>query len=182
MATRPGKHTQKKRSTEKNLKLLVTLKKVHNFYISSTVICHTRYIMSQEKILPIFAIIVLIIGVAASVFVYATETQNASETTIIITINGNSYTIPQLMTSGTYKTISTDDGEKAGVALDQLIIRSDVECPSCHDYTIKAKDMYQQTITWENVQQGIFTDDARVYFPNLAHTFWVNDVRTIEVV
>lgn len=78
-------------------------------------------------------------------------------------------------------TIYTDDGEKTGIPLDELIIFAGVSCPSCHEYCIIAADGYQQTVTWETMQTGIFTQDHRVYFPEFAHSFWVRNVIKIEM-
>ncbi len=101
-----------------------------------------------------------------------------------ITINNQAFTIEQLFVEGEPRTILTDEGEKTGIALDQLILSAGVECPSCHTYTIKAFDphSYQQTATWELMQQGVLTDYARVYFPDVAHAFWVYNVEEIEVI
>ena len=40
----------------------------------------------------------------------------------------------------------TDEGEKSGISLKDLILKTGISCPSCYEYTIKAKDGYQQTV------------------------------------
>ena len=82
---------------------------------------------------------------------------------------------------GGQRVIETDEGEKTGIALDELIITVGVGCVNCHEYTIKAKDGYQQTVNWDILKTGILTDYGRVYFPDTAQTFWVRDVIEIEV-
>jgi len=137
--------------------------------------------MGKEKLIPIFAMIVLLIGTISSIYVHATQT-DTDEDTDIITINGQEYTLEHLFSVIKPRTVETEDGEKSGIALDELIIYVGVGCPACHEYAIKEKGPYQQTVAWENMQNGILTDYGIVYFPNLAHAFWVYNVGSIEVI
>jgi hypothetical protein len=132
--------------------------------------------IAREKVVPLFAIVCLLIGMSATIYVQASI---SSKTTI--TLNGNDYTVDQLFTLGTIRIITTDDGEKSGIALDDLMLKVGIGCPSCHQYTFKAKDGYQQTVNWELMQQGVLTKDRRVYFSNTAHALWVRDVIQIGV-
>lgn len=132
--------------------------------------------MGKEKLIPILAMSVLLIGIFSAVYVNATQVNKDT-----ISINGYDYTINQLFSMGTTRTIKTDEGEKTGLALDDLMSKMGVSCLSCHSYVIKAKDRYQQTISWDIMQTGILTDYGRVYFPDTAHTFWIRDVVKIEV-
>jgi len=132
--------------------------------------------MGKEKIIPILAISVLLLGVFSALYVNATQVNKDT-----ITINGNDYTISQLFSMGTKRTINTDEGEKTGIALDDLILKVGVGCPTCHTYIIKAEDKYQQTISWDILKTGILTDYGRVFFPDTAHTFWIRNVIEIEV-
>ena len=132
--------------------------------------------MGKEKIIPILALIVIVIGGTSTAYVYVTQIDKDT-----ITINGEEYTIDQIFYMGEIKTIQTIEGEKTGVALDDLIIKAGVGCPSCYEYTIKAKDGYQKTINWEIMKTGILTDIKKVFFPNTAKAFWVGDTVEIEV-
>lgn len=133
-------------------------------------------IMGKEKIIPIFALIVILVGIFSTIYVNGTNIDKDT-----IKINGQDYTIDQLFSMGKIRVIETDEGEKTGIALDDLIPKMGVGCPQCVKYTIKAKDKYQQTVDWDIMKTGILTDNCRVYFPDTAHSFWVRDVIEIEV-
>lgn len=133
-------------------------------------------ITGKEKIIPIFAMIVLLIGIFSAIYVHATHIDMNT-----IKINGQDYTLDQLFSIGVMRTIKTDEGEKTGIALDDLILKVGTGCPQCHEYTIKAKDRYQQTVNWNIMKTGILTDYGKVFFPDTAHAFWVRDVIEIEV-
>ena len=79
------------------------------------------------------------------------------------------------------ETIDTDEGEKTGIALDEVIKSAFIGCIDCNDYTIKAKDGYQQTLSWNVIKTGVLTENKRVFFPDTAQSFWVRDVVEIEV-
>lgn len=141
--------------------------------------------LGKEKLIPILAILVLIIGSSSSLYVYATQNEtsniNSDNFDRSIIIGENEILISYAFENIEEITIETDDGEKTGIPTDELIVLSGIECPSCHKYTIKAEDNYQKTVNWENMQNGILTKESRVYFPDLAHAFWVRDVIEIEV-
>ena len=75
----------------------------------------------------------------------------------------------------------SDDEEKTGASLEELMTKTGVSCTSCSQYTFKAKDGYQQTVDYEILKTGILTKNKRVFFPNTAHTLWVRDIIEIEV-
>lgn len=129
-----------------------------------------------KELIPIIAMIVLLIGTFSTLYVHATQINKDT-----ITINAQEYSIDQLFSIVDTKTIETSEGEKTGIALDDLMIKVGISCTSCNDYTIKAKDKYQQTINWNVMKTGILTDYSTVYFPDTAHTFWVRNVIEIEV-
>jgi len=133
-------------------------------------------ITGKEKLIPIFAMIVLLIGTFSAIYVHATQINKDT-----ITIYGQEYTTDQLFSIADTRTIETDEGEKTGIALDDLMVKVGVGCPSCHKYVIKARDKYQQTVNWNVMKTGILTDYGKVYFPDTAHSFWVRDVIEIEV-
>jgi hypothetical protein len=132
--------------------------------------------IGKEKIIPIIAMIVLLIGIFSAIYVNATQINKDT-----ITINEKEFTIEQLSRFTLSKTILTDEGEKNGIALDDLIYKIGIECGECNEYTFKAKDGYQQTVNWDLMQKGVLTDYSRVYFSDTAHVLWVRDVIEIEV-
>ena len=71
--------------------------------------------------------------------------------------------------------------KKTGVALEDMVPIVGVGCPSCHEYTIKAKDGYQKTVGWDIMKTGILTDIKKVFFPDIPKAFWVGDIVEIEV-
>ena len=135
--------------------------------------------MGKEKIIPILAMTVLVIGSFSALFVHANQLIVEKDT---IVVNGEKFTTKELFESVNLRTIQTDEGNKTGLALDELIIYSGVNCPLCHKYTIKAKDPYQKTVNWDDMKKGVFTDYERVYFKDKAHAYWVYDVVEIEVI
>lgn len=132
--------------------------------------------MGKDKLIPVFAMILLLIGISATIYVHATQINKDT-----ITIKGEEYTIDQVFTLAKIKNITTDDGEKTGVCLEDLINKVGVSCTSCNTYIFKAKDGYQQTVDCKTLKTGILTKDRRVIFPDTAHALWVRDVIEIEV-
>ena len=138
----------------------------------------------KEKLIPILAMTVLVIGIISTIYVNANE-NNQRPPGAVITIYGNQYSFNELNEIFQNITIETDDGEKIGIPLEQIIPYSGVNCPSCNKYTFKASDSYQQTALWKDVITSVLTYDdeynLRVYFSDLAHTFWVYNLIEIEV-
>ena len=132
--------------------------------------------MGKEKLVPIIAMILLLVGVSSALYVHASQVDK-----VTIKINGQEYTIDQIFSIASAKSIQTDDGEETGASLEELISKTGADCSSCTEFTFKAKDGYQQTVTREMIETGILTSSCRVFFPDTAHSFWVRDVIEIEV-
>lgn len=137
---------------------------------------HAPMNLGKEKIIPILAMVLLLIGVFSAVYVHATQINKET-----ITINGEEYTIDEIFSISESKSIEIDEGAKTGVSLSDLMIKVGIKCPNCNKYTFKAKDGYQQTVDFETLETGIITEYSRVYFPDTAHAMWVRDVIEIEV-
>ena len=137
--------------------------------------------MGKDKLIPVLAIIFLIIGLSSSLYVHAKEQQIKTESSEYITFKGVQYNLEELFSKIEQRTIETDEGEKTGIALDIMIMYMGIDCSTCHSYVFKAKDSYQQTVSWENIQNGILTEDSRAIFSDTAHALWVRDVIEIEV-
>ena len=132
--------------------------------------------MGKDKLIPIFAMIVLLIGISSALYVHATQVNKDT-----ITFNGEEYTIDEIFILSETITIDTDDGEKTGASLDDFVKKTSNKCASCSMYTIKAGDGYQKTIEYDILKTGIITKNRRVFFPDTAHALWVSDVIEIEV-
>ena len=135
-------------------------------------------IVNKEKIIPFLAMIVLLIGISSSLYVHASQLNTNTDS---LTINDIEYNLDVLFEEITTKSIETDDGIKTGIALDHLIEYTGASNPSQYEYIIKASDSYQKTILWDNFKEGILSEEKRVYFPDLAHAFWVSNIIEIEV-
>ncbi len=136
--------------------------------------------IERKNIIPFLAMTVLIIGSISTLYVHANQSLQTVNADSII-INDDPFQLQQLFTTYSNTTIETDDGIKTGIVLSEIITSLNLNCPSCHRYLIKASDGYQQTVDWNDMQQGILSNEKRVYFPHLAHAFWVRDVTEIEV-
>jgi hypothetical protein len=133
-------------------------------------------IKGKEKIIPILALIVILISGSSTAYVYLSQIEKET-----ITINGEDYTIEQLFIMSDTKIIQTVEGEKAGISLEDMIQKIGISCPDCYEYTIKAKDGYEKTVSWDILSTGILTDNYRVFFPDTPKAFWVRDIIEIEV-
>lgn len=131
--------------------------------------------MGKEKFIPIFAIAILLIGIFASVYVFATQVN-----TDTILIDGKAYTIDQIFSFTKPRAFVSLNF--SGVALDDLIMKTYAGCSSCHKYTLTGEDGYQKTVTWDNMKNGLLTKDGRVVFSDLPKAFMVRNVVKIEAV
>ncbi len=134
----------------------------------------------KQNILPLLAITVLLIASVSTLYVHATQTQHPIDPESI-TINDHSFAMQDLFQTFSNKIVQTDDGEKTGISLSDLLLTTDLDCPPCHSYILIASDGYQQTVAWEDMKRGILTYEKRSYFPHLAHAFWIRDIIEIEV-
>jgi len=130
--------------------------------------------MGKDRLLPIFALLILITACASSIYVYATQT-----TTDSVLINGQQYTIDQLFSLTNPR--SLNDSQYSGIALDDLIVKTGTSDPEQHTYVLKGADGYEKTVTWENMKNGVLTMDRSSVFSDLPKAFRVKDIVTIEV-
>jgi len=128
--------------------------------------------MEKKKLIPIFAIIVILVGIGSSVYVNAAQVDLKH-----INVNGQDYTIDQLFDISEEKTYET----YSGIALDDLMVKTGVENPEKHEYTIIGADGYQQTVKWENMINGLLTKDGKSIFSDLPKAFRVKDIVEIKV-
>jgi hypothetical protein len=129
--------------------------------------------MGKDRLLPIFAILILIISCISSTYIYATQ---ATANTILV--NEQKYTIDQLFSLVQPRTLN----ESTGIALDDLMLKTGVTHPEQYRYTLRGSDGYEKTVTWENMKNGVLTKDGQSYFSDLPKAFRVKNVITIEVI
>ena len=130
--------------------------------------------MGKDRVLPFFALLVLLIGSVSSLYVYAVQTNTET-----ITVNGQPFTLAQINTLVKTRVFPTLN--YSGVALDDLILKAGVAHPEEHSYIILSADGYQKTVTWENMKNGLLTQDRQSVFSDLPKAFRVKDVKSIEV-
>lgn len=134
--------------------------------------------ISKERIIPLIAIFVLLTGSFSSIYVYAVNT-NLTTNQDVITINDEEFSLEYLFSNTPQRNF--DSMNVSGIALDNIITFININCPSCHSYKIIGKDGYSQTVTWENMQNGLLTYEKKVIFSDLPKAFNVKDVVEIEV-
>ena len=132
-------------------------------------------LLGKEKLIPLLAIIVLLIGTGSTIYVHATQ-QELGET---ITIGDEVFTFEQLFQICQQKEFKEID--YSGIALDNIILKAGVTSPENHEYTIIGADGYQKTVTWENLKNGILTEEKRAVFSDLPKAFRVRDVVEIKI-
>ena len=128
--------------------------------------------MGKERLIPIFALVILLISSISTLYVYATTTNSD-----FIIVDGTEYTIDQLFFLGEDRSIS----EYIGTALDVIIKKTGIATPESQTYTLIAADGYQKTVQWENMQNGLLTREGQSIFSDLPKAFWVKDIVEIEV-
>lgn len=132
--------------------------------------------MGKQKVIPVLAMALLLIGVVSALYVNATQVNKET-----ITIDGQEYSYDDFLLLGGKKTITTVDGEVTGASLENIMKNIGVSCTSCSDYTIKGGDGYQKTVDWAILKTGIINEENRVFFPDTPKALWVSNVVEIEV-
>lgn len=130
--------------------------------------------MEKERLLPIVALLILLIGSISSIYVYSTQA-----TSNTIKVNGQGYTIDQLFSLVKQRTFN--ESGYTGIALDELMLKTGVSQPEKQSYTLRGSDGYEKTVTWKNMKNGLLTRDSESAFSDLPKAFRVKDVITIEV-
>ena len=133
--------------------------------------------IKKDNLIPVCAIFILLIGAIATIYVNANKINVDSE---MILINDVEYSIDQIFLISQQKIL--EDINASGIALDDLIISTGIECPSCWSYNIIGSDGYQKSVTWENIKNGIITHEKKVIFSDLPKAFNIKDVVKIEAI
>ncbi len=130
--------------------------------------------MGKDRLLPIFALLILLIGSVSSIYVYATQA-----TTETLFVNGQHYTEDQLFSLTQPR--SFNESQYSGIALDDLMLKTGVSHPEQHTYTLRGADGYEKTVTWQNMKNGLLTKNRESIFSDLPKAFRVKDIVIIEV-
>jgi hypothetical protein len=130
--------------------------------------------MGKDRLLPIFAILILLISGIFSTYIYTTQA-----TTNTLLVNGQQYTIDQLFFLAQLRTMN--ESQYTGIALNDLMLKTGITNPEQHTYTLRGSDGYEKTVTWENMKNGLLTKDGQSIFSDLPKAFRVKNVITIEV-
>jgi hypothetical protein len=130
--------------------------------------------MGKDHLIPLLAVLILLTGCLSSLYVYSIQASTNS-----IQINGQEYTMNQLF-SFTQPRVSSDRNI-SGIALDDLMVKTGVNSPQDHTYTLVGADGYQKTVTWENMKNGLLTRESSSVFSDLPKAFRVKDMIRIEV-
>ena len=132
--------------------------------------------MGKQKVIPVLAMALLLIGVTAALYVNATQINKDT-----ITINGQEYSYDDFLLIGGKKTIETVEGEVTGAGLENFMKSIGLSCASCSKFTIKGSDGYEKTVDWDVLKTGILNEKNRVFFPDTPKALWVSNVVEIEV-
>lgn len=68
----------------------------------------------------------------------------------------------------------------SGVALDDVIKKAGLSDPDKHTYTVIASDGYQKTVKWEDMEEGVLTNESLAVFPHLPKMYWIRDVVEVK--
>ena len=133
--------------------------------------------MVKQKFLPIVAIIILLIGIAATIYVNSNQVDST-----VININGEEFSLDQLLKLGEERSIEPESGGlESGIALDYLITYIEISKPESMKYTLIGADGYQKTVMWTNMQNGILTNKGDAVFSDLPKAFNVKEIVEIKV-
>ena len=131
--------------------------------------------LGKDKLMPLLAILVLLIGIISSLYVHVTQQELGGT----IKIGNEVFTFEQLLQMCEQKEL--DEIGYSGIALDDILLKAGVSSPENHEYTIAGADGYQKTVTWENLRNGLLTEEKTVIFSDLPKIFRVRDVVEIEI-
>lgn len=127
------------------------------------------------------AIALLLVSIASNLYVHGIKKDSLSG---CIEVNGINICFTEMYEKIGIRTIhNTITNESyTGIPLDKIIELAGVREPEKYSYTIVGSDGYRKTVEWEDLTQGVLTEEYRVAFENLPKAFMVKDVVKIEVV
>ncbi|MEA2054823.1 MAG: hypothetical protein U9O96_06965 [Candidatus Thermoplasmatota archaeon] len=137
--------------------------------------------MRIERVIPVIAVLLMTMGILSTVYVHSFQEREGTD---YLKINGKEFGINDLFNSCNKKDMKTSMGEThTGISLADIVNLSGVENPGEHIYTIIAADGYSKTVEWNNIKNGIFTEEEkRAIFSDLPKQFWVRNIVEIKVI
>ncbi len=100
-----------------------------------------------------------------------------------ITINGDEVTLSSIFDDHTTTTFTIGGTNYTGVTLSALVNETGLLGPENYQYNITASDGWYQTVTWENMQEGIIVEkETMTAFPGLPGKYRIRDVVDIDPV
>jgi hypothetical protein len=136
-------------------------------------------ILKKKFLIPLLALVFILAGTASSIYIYNQQSNIEIDSESIIIYN-EKVTIDWIFSNVLTKKF--EDINSSGVALDDLIMKVGIDCPSCYNYKISAADGYSKTVLWENLKNGILEKGKRVVFSDLPKAYHVRDIAEIEVI
>ena len=130
----------------------------------------------KKIIIPAIAIILLSLSLTAFIYEGIKKDRNITNDKNKIMIDGKNYLFPDKFRNIKKTTIE----EKNGL-LESIILKTKIKDPEKLKYTIIASDNYQKTVSWDDLNKGIITEERNIIFEHLPKGFWIKDVIKIEI-
>ncbi len=102
-----------------------------------------------------------------------------------LVVNGRLYVAKQPFDIFAFELVeeTVDNDTYEGVRPSDLLNHSGLLNGSANDFTIYGSDGYNKTVNWTMMMDGVLVEaDMQIVFPELATSFWVSDIVTIEVI
>lgn len=101
-----------------------------------------------------------------------------------ITVNGKLFVWKQVfhIIDSPVEMMDEDNNTLEGVYLSEVVNITLLDDPETHRYDLLGEDGYNQTVTWDDMVQGILVEDEmKCFFPHLEKKFHISDIVEIEV-
>jgi hypothetical protein len=131
-------------------------------------------VKGKKRFLILLVVILVVIGVGSTIYILLSK---GAEKTEGLLVGETEFSLNELFDNSELITVE----EYQGVSLAEIIDKAGIENPEAQEYTIIAEDGYQKTVEWESIQEGIFTSEKRVVFPDLPHQYWIKNTTKIEI-
>ena len=140
----------------------------------------------REFVISVIALLLLATGIASSLYLHSQQINRGD----FITVGNEKIYMDDIFKKCRIVSVEVNDKgvmkNYTGALLSDIINMSKIKNPEEHKYTIagpgKEGGLYQKTVEWNDMKNGILTEDKRTIFPNLPRAFWIKDVIKIEVI
>ena len=102
-----------------------------------------------------------------------------------ITVNGRLFVWMQVfhIIDSPVEIMDEENNTLEGVYMSAVVNITLLENPGSYTYNLIGADGYNQTVTWDDMMNGILVEDEmKCYFPQLAKKFNISDIIEIEVI